>query len=358
MHRIPCFAATLASLITGCASAPSLEGRTVTSALEHTEATRLGRAIAPRAAANAGKTGIHAIPEPRDAFAARAILAAAADRSLDVEYYIWHGDETGYLLFEALWQAAERGVRVRLLLDDNNTAGLDETIAALDAHLNIEVRLYNPLFNRGVRALNYVTDFTRLNHRMHNKSFTADNQATIVGGRNVGNEYFGEGSGVWFKDLDVIAVGPVAHDVSAAFDLYWRSSSAYPAASLVGGAGPDAAAALEAKFAEVRASPASKAYVESLRQTMLARELLDGKLPLEWTTAQLLRDDPAKTLDTTGRTDVLLLSALLQAAGRPEKSFDLVSPYLVPGEEGTAALVALAERGVQGSHPHQLAGGD
>ena len=291
MHRITAWLTVpLGALVMGCASAPSLEGRTVTTALDDTVGTRLGRAIAPLTAANPGKTGIHAIPDPRAAFAARGILAGTAERSLDVQYYIWHGDETGYLLFEALWAAAERGVRVRLLLDDNGTAGLDATIAALDAHPNIEVRLYNPVFNRNARALSFLTDFTRLNRRMHNKSFTADNQAAIVGGRNVGNEYFGEGSGVWFKDLDVIAVGAAVREVSAAFDLYWRSPSAYPAASLVAAPEPDAAATLKARFAEVRADPSAKSYLESLRETTLVRELLEGRLEIEWTTAQLFRE--------------------------------------------------------------------
>ncbi len=128
---------------------------------------------------------------------------------------------------------------MRLLLDDHNTSGLDPTIAALDAHPNIEVRLYNPVVQRDARTLNFLTDFTRVNHRMHNKSFTADNQVTIVGGRNIGNEYFGAGSSVVFADRDVIAVGPAVRDVSNEFDLYWNSQSAYPAASLVGAPGPD-----------------------------------------------------------------------------------------------------------------------
>jgi len=337
----------VALLIMGCQNQPSLENRTMTSAFADTDGTRLGRAIAPDAARNQGKSGIYALPEPGDAFAARALLAAAAEKSLDVQYYIWHGDLIGYLLFEALWQAADRGVRVRLLLDDNNTAGLDETIAALDAHPNIEVRLYNPLFHRGFRPLNYVTDFTRVNRRMHNKSFTADNQATIVGGRNVGDEYFGAGSGVGFKDLDVIATGAVVPEVSRTFDLYWNSQSAYPAASLVGSASSDAAPALKRKFESVRANPEATAYVKALRDTTLVRDLLVGELPLDWASVQLLRDDPAKTLDTSGRKDVLLLSAMLQAVGRPAKSFDLVSPYLVPGKHGTKAIVGLAKQGVR-----------
>jgi putative cardiolipin synthase len=150
-----------------------------------------GRAVTPAIAATPGKTGIHALLEPRDAFAARVLLAAATEKSLDVQSYIWHGGQVGYLMFEAFWQAAERGVHVRLLLDDHNTHGLDPTIAALDAHPRIDVRLYNPVVQRDARALNFLTVFTRVNHRMHNKSFTADNQVSVVGGRNIGNEYFG-----------------------------------------------------------------------------------------------------------------------------------------------------------------------
>ena len=169
MCRILAWAvAALAALVTGCASLPSLDGRTASSAVTDTAETRLGRAVGPGVAANPGKTGILALPEPYDAFAARVLLAAAAEKSLDVQYYIWHGDQVGYLMFEALWRTAERGVRVRLLLDDFNTRGLDPTIAALDAHPNIEVRLYNPVLHRDTRALNFLTDFARANRRMHN----------------------------------------------------------------------------------------------------------------------------------------------------------------------------------------------
>ena len=240
---------TLASLLTGCASLPAPQGRTETTALTDTADTRLGRAVTPGVTANPGKTGIHALPNPQDAFAARVLLAGAAEKSIDAQYFLWHGDQVGNLLFEALWRAAGRGVRVRLLIDDVNTAGLDATLAALDAHPDIEVRLYNPFVQRTARALNFLADFTRLNHRMHNKSFTVDNQASVVGGRNIANEYFGAGAGVGFADLDVIAVGPAVRDVSREFDLYWNSASAYPAAGFVGTPGPEAAAALEARFA-------------------------------------------------------------------------------------------------------------
>ena len=214
----------LAGLATaGCATLPSLDGlQQPSSAYTDTGDTRLGQAIDAGAAGHPGKSGVYALSKPLDAFAARVLLARAAERSLDVQYYIWHGDVTGYLMFEEIWKAAERGVRVRLLIDDNGISGLDPTMAALDSHANIEVRLFNPFANRSMRMLGYATDFSRLNHRMHNKSFTADGRATIVGGRNIGDEYFGAGQHISFADLDVIAVGPAATDVGAAFDLYWN----------------------------------------------------------------------------------------------------------------------------------------
>jgi putative cardiolipin synthase len=338
----------LTSLLAGCATAlPSIEGRRDTTALTDTASTRLGRVLADDVAAHPGKTGVHPLGRPRDAFATRALLAAAADRSLDVQYYIWHGDSVGYLLFEALWQAAERGVRVRLLLDDNNTSGLDPTLAALDAHPNIEVRLYNPFVQRSGRVFGYLTDFERLNRRMHNKSFTADNQVTVVGGRNIGGEYFGVGSDVVFADLDVLAVGAAVGEVSKEFDLYWNSPSAYPAASFVGTPGPDGAGNLKARFTAARADPESVAYVEAVRTTPVVRDILEKKLSFEWATTRLVHDDPAKTLDTSTRKEHLLFPALVQAMGKPEKTLDLVSPYFVPGEDGTAALVALARSGVK-----------
>src|SRR5690606_2633965 len=133
----------------------------------------------------------------------------------------WHGDTTGMLLFKAVHAAAERGVRVRLLLDDNGIPGLDDELAALDTHPNIDVRLFNPFLVRTPKLIGYLTQFPQANRRMHNKSLTVDNQATIIGGRNVGDEYFGATRDMLFTDLDVLAVGPVVNDVSADFDRYW-----------------------------------------------------------------------------------------------------------------------------------------
>jgi putative cardiolipin synthase len=333
MPRIVC---ALLLVAAGCASLPQVE-RAPTNALSDVQGTRLGKALAAGLEAHPGKSGIHPLADGRDAFAARVLLARAAERTLDVQYYIFRGDTTGRLLREALWQAAERGVRVRLLIDDNTTRGLDEGLAALDAHANIEVRLFNPYANRGFRLAEALTDFSRVNRRMHNKSFTADNLATIVGGRNVGDEYYAAEADVAFADLDVLAVGAVVPAVSVQFDAYWNSPSAYPAASLM------APATWKALDADPRAAP----YVEALRTTTLVRELLAGELPLEWAAARVVADDPSKVLHPPERKELHMLPRLAAALGEPARELDLVSPYFVPTQDGTDALVALAKRGVK-----------
>ena len=310
-------------------------------ALTDTANTRLGQALAPLVKANAGKTGIHALDNARDAFAARVLLARAAERSLDVQYYIWHADTSGALLAHELWQAAERGVRVRLLLDDNNTRGMDESIAALDAHPNIEVRLFNPYASRGFRLGELATDFARLNRRMHNKSFTADNQAAIVGGRNVGDEYFGADSPVAFADLDVLAVGAVVPEVSAAFDAYWNSESAYPASSLI--EQPGRLRTLE----KIEEQPEAARYLQAVRSTPLVQMLLSGRLPLDWAQARVVQDDPAKVLHPPEQTELHLLPRLEAAMGKPLRELDLVSPYFVPTKDGAAALSTFAHSGIR-----------
>jgi len=337
----------LASLAIACSDEPAPGAKPVTQAIQNTDGTRLGRAVSPIVTERPGRTGIHALPHPHDAFAARALLAEGAEKTIDAQYYMWHGDITGTLLFEKLWRAADRGVRVRLLVDDNNTAGLDETLATLDSHANLEVRLYNPLTHRRVRALSYLLAPRRLNRRMHNKSFTVDNQASVIGGRNVGDEYFAAGHGVVFTDLDVLCVGRAVGDVSAEFDRYWNSPSAVPAAWLLPSAGAEHARRLESRFESVREEPDAQEYVRALRETTLVRELLEGGLDLEWTNARLVFDDPAKTLDTERRDDLLLLPHMLNLVGRPARTLDLVSPYFVPMEDGTAVFQELARSGVR-----------
>jgi cardiolipin synthase C len=335
------------SLLAGCASLPSLQDRPATYAMEPDAATPLGQAVTARTQQHPGKTGITPIPDGRIAFGTRMLLARAASRSIDIQTYIWHDDATGTLLFEEIMQAARRGVRVRLLLDDiNTTDSLDRILAMLMHQPNIELRLYNPFVDRSTKVTGLLTDFTRLNRRMHNKSFTVDNLVTVVGGRNIADEYFEAAQEEGLVDLDVIAIGEAVHPVSAQFDLYWNSASAYPATAILAGVKAANSKDLEQRAEEVQASPAAAAFAAAIRTTTEVQNLLEGKLNIEWTTAQLINDDPAKTLRPSSEADLELLPKLQAALGNPSASLDLVSPYFVPGDKGTEALEALARRGV------------
>jgi putative cardiolipin synthase len=335
-----------ACLTVGCTTLPSLENRSSSTADMDTATTRLGRANAPRVIAHPGMSGFHTLPDGRDAFAARVRLAQTAERTLDVQYYIWCKDMTGTLLFAALRQAGDRGVRVRLLLDDNNTAGLDATLTALDAHPNIEVRLFNPFVFRGFRALGYLTDFGRANRRMHNKSFTADSQAAIIGGRNIGDAYFGAADDMLFTDLDVMAIGPVVDQVSKDFDRYWSSNSSYPVGRLLGTVNPAALEELSRAALEIEHSPRAVAYTRALRASSSVDDLVKGSLNLEWAPARMISDDPAKGLGLAEPGD-LLFDKIEETMGEPVADLNMVSPYFVPTDAGVSAFATLASRGVK-----------
>lgn len=324
---------------------PPPAGRGPSAPLPDTGATRLAEAVQPLARANPGLSGIHPLRDSRDAFAARVQLARMAERSLDVQYYIWRNDMSGTLLFEALHEAAQRGVRVRLLLDDNHTQGLDETLAALDAHPRFEVRLFNPLAVRNPRWIGYLGDFPRLNRRMHNKSFTADGQVTIIGGRNVGDEYFAIAGDLVFSDLDILAVGPVVASVTGDFDRYWSSASSYPVEQLLPPATPQALERLHAAASRLQGDEAAAAYMNAVRELPVVRDMLDERLTFTWARTCMLSDDPAKALGLADR-ETLLPAQLEAVFGNPAARLDLVSAYFVPGEQGTEALAAMARRGI------------
>jgi len=333
--------------LTAC-SLPPLDDRSASSALaqETAAGTRLGQALAPQTAARPGRSGIYALSDPLEAFATRALLMRAAQRTLDVQYYIWHDDTTGALLVQELLAAAGRGVRVRLLLDDVGTSGLDAQWSALDQHPLIEVRLFNPMVVRRPKALGYLTDFARANRRMHNKSLTADNQATVIGGRNIGDEYFGATDGVLFADLDVLAVGPIVPEVSQDFDRYWASNSSYPVGPLLAPSHAAQRQRLDARLAQVVAAPATQNYRRAVVQAPFVQQLLQGVLPLEWSQVRMVSDDPAKGLARAPRAG-LLLTQLAPIIGEPQRALDLVSPYFVPTQAGVAAFAQLRQRGIR-----------
>lgn len=324
---------------------PSLEGRSETVVIAASAETPLGAAVLAQAAGHTDKSGVRSLRSGLEAYAARVLLTRAAQDSIDVSSYIWKDDMTGMLLLDELRQAADRGVRVRLLVDDNGTSRLDPELVALDGHPNAEVRLFNPFVLRNPRFLSFGFDFVRLNRRMHNKSFTVDGVATVIGGRNIGDIYFDSGADMNFMDFDVLAVGQAAADVGTDFDAYWASASAYPAHLLIE-PHPGGLEQLAQEAAALRRSVAASEYEASLRATPLVRNLLDRTLGLEWVGVQLVSDDPAKGLGLA-RRDGLMISRLGGILGGPARSVDLVSAYFVPGARGEALLADWARQGLR-----------
>jgi putative cardiolipin synthase len=285
-------------LIAGCAPGlprVSPELKPFSTALAPDTDTHFGRTTMPLAGAHPGRSGFYVLRNDIEALAARLLLAERAERSIDVQYYLLHADLTGYVFVEQLLKAADRGVRVRILLDDITTEGHDPGLVALDSHPNIEVRIFNP-FSRSVpRLWNFVVDFDRVNHRMHNKSMTFDNQATIVGGRNIGDEYFDARADMNYNDLELFAVGPVVQEVSAEFDTYWNSAAVVPVQALLGPAEPQALerlrVTLKARADEARQTTYRTAFSSSLSELFGFRAE-----DVQWAPWRVVYDPPEKAL--------------------------------------------------------------
>jgi cardiolipin synthase C len=288
------------------------------------------------------------------AFAYRAGTAAAAERSLDVQYYLWQADFTGKLLAAELLRAAERGVKVRVLIDDLDARAKHDLFAIADLHPNVEVRIFNPFYDRyGVigQWSEFVLRGSRLNRRMHNKAWVADNRVAIVGGRNIGDEYFGASEQSNFSDTDVVLVGPVVEQVSREFDAYWNSPDAVPVSRFEARKPkPEQLQQLSLAAAQFSHEAGETPYIEALRDPAQRAELLRRAPPLVRASGiRVLADDPGKigAEEAEGLHPSLVLNALMQVVGQASSEVLVVSPYFVPGRQGAANLVESAQRGIR-----------
>ena len=306
------------------------------------------RQCGPRVAAHPGKSGLHPFSDARDALAARLILADAAERSLDVQYFTWNKDMVGRALLERLFRAADRGVRVRLLLDDLGTVPSDGVLLTIDSHPNIEVRMFNPVAMRSLRMLGIVADFARINRRMHNKSFLADGQVAIVGGRNIGDEYFGASAAANFADLDLAVIGPVVSEVSDAFELYWTHRTAVPISALSRQTTtPEQFAAKRAGLIVHHAAAAQSEYADTVRESEFVRQFQNGAVTYFWGQATIVSDHPDKVLTSSAKTETHLAPKLREVVDKTERELFLVSPYFVPRKNGVALLAGVRQRGAR-----------
>lgn len=333
---------------------PRLDGTSAPSAAyDGLLETPLGLRIQADTARNPGDSGLYMLGEGLDAFAARVAMVDRARHAVDAQYYIFHDDVTGSILLDRLLGAADRGVRVRLLIDDLGSDGIDDLLAAADVHEHLEVRLFNPRargpWNWFAKTLDLLGRPRRINHRMHNKMLTADGVVGVVGGRNVGDEYFDAAEDVNFGDLDVLAFGPVVEELGASFDEYWNSEFT----ERLEGWGPfrrgqSDLERLRGRLARVVEESRSSPYARRLEGSDFVKEAAKGDLPLIWAPTHAHSDRPSKIVARGDELEDSLLLARLREAGRPaERELLIVSPYFIPGKVGTQRLVEDEARGVE-----------
>lgn len=311
-------------------------------------ATALDRLVDTACAAHPGLDGLANLIDPKDAFAARSLSAGAAGRSLDLIYYIWQTDTSGWLLMADVMAAADRGVRVRLLLDDVNVQGFDLAFLGLNQHPNIEVRLFNPLRNRGHwlrRALEFAMGLSRFNRRMHGKVWIADGRLAILGGRNIGDTYFGApGSGARLShDADMLLVGAKVTEAERVFDTFWNLGLSLPILTLWPSFRLNERR-FRRRLARRSAAPLAATFRRQAIAGRTAAEMLGERL--RWTDrVTLLSDPPDKALGRRGGPWLLdSIADLLRGAGTEVL---LTTPYFVPGTPGLTLITDLARKGVQ-----------
>lgn len=343
VRRILIFSAGL--LIAGCATTlPTDYARIPSAALEDPEQTELGRFFESEMATYPDRSGVVLIPTGEWAFRARAGLSNQAEKTIDAQYYIWDVDTSGTILAERILRAADRGVRVRILLDHLTTKDTDFKFSRMAYHPNIEIRLFNPFANRGFRVLEFLFNLKRLNHRMHNKTFIVDNAVAIVGGRNIGDNYFGVDTDSNFRDLDLVMVGPVVQDVSKSFDQFWNSEFSVPISAVIEETLSEHESQ-ERKAAVYRWVEEIKDYPYPIDTTpdAVMTKLEEFRENFIWAPTRVIYDEPDK-LETNEEE---VADQLIKLGKEKDHEVIFEAAYLVPGPEGVERTRFNKENGIR-----------
>ena len=341
-------------LASGCATLPTDFERTESYALTDTGDTLLARIADPAEAEHPKQSGFHLLADGLEALEARLAMVDLAERSVDVQTYQWRSGLAGGLLAIRLWNAAERGVRVRVLIDDFLLEDNDLNLAAFDAHPNTEVRIFNPFGARVEplpifrlrRTLELVTDLQRLNHRMHNKSFVVDDQMAIIGGRNIADYYYGLGEEFNFIDFDLLLIGPQVDDISRGFDEFWNSAWAYPITAFADHPTP---ADITRRLGETRARVDGKRREIGIPASIeIERKGLERFIgELEWANAEVVFDDPDKVKGRNPKGGAKVSAKLRELGAQTESELIIISPYFVPGPIKGTLVERLLEAGAR-----------
>ncbi len=314
---------------------------------QDTSQTHLAKIILPLREKQPQLTGYHLLHDPLEALAARLHLIEQAEKTLDLQYYIWDNDKIGSLALHALIQAADRGVKVRLLIDDNNAKAMEGIYLALSQHPNIDIKLYNPYRFRRLRVIDLILDLPRMNRRMHNKSFIADQQISLIGGRNMGNQYYNVSDQYQFSDVDVMLVGSANDEIVHSFDEYWNDEYAYNVRDLLSPSQhslrfPE----LKQQLTEHAAQASVQNYLDLANRSQSFENWLNHHIQLDWVPATVLKDSPAK-IKQNALPDDYLYHQLGETLYAPVSSLDIISAYFIPEESGTEILTKLAKQGVK-----------
>ena len=340
---------SIAITVTGCSTLPkhTIESIPETTLQVDTTQTTLAQIIQPLQEQHPELTGYLVLFEPLEALSARLRLIDKAEKTLDLQYYIWDNDKVGALALHALIRAADRGVRVRLLIDDNNAKSTEGIFLALAQHPNIEVKLFNPYRFRKYRALDMILDLKRINRRMHNKSFIADHQVALIGGRNMTNQYYNVSDNYQFSDVDVMLVGSAVKDISHSFDEYWNHEYAYKVQEVVKQSAHRLSYdSLKQQLDEHYKRITVQNYLDLTSNSQAIDSLMSRDIPLDWVKAEVVKDSPDKIKSKAKKKEHLNFQ-LIQQLEQPEKNVDLISAYFVPEKKGAKMLTDLAEDGIK-----------
>jgi len=339
---------SIAITISGCSTLPkhSIEPTQVISIKVDTSETTLAQIIDPLQQQNPDLTGYYVLFDPLEALAARLRLIDKAEKTLDLQYYIWDNDKVGAVALHALIRAADRGVKVRLLIDDNNAKQTEGIFLALAQHPNIEVKLFNPYRFRKYRGIDMVLDLKRINRRMHNKSFIADHKVALIGGRNMTNQYYNVSDSYQFSDVDVMLVGTAVNDISNSFDDYWNHDYAYDVQEVVKQKSHRLSyESLKQQLDEHYKKVTVQNYLDLTSNSQAIDSLINRDIALDWVKAEVVKDSPDKIKSKAKKQEHLNFQ-LINHLEKPEKNIDLISAYFVPEKKGAKILSELAQDGV------------
>lgn len=337
----------LLSGLAGCATPLPDHDMPPSYALEAPHHGLLHNYVRSQPAGSDSMSGFYLLDRGVDALSARLQLIETAQVSLDLQYYIYSQDVTGGLIAESVLAAADRGVRVRILLDDLGNALPDATLATLDRHTHIDVRLFNPVHirHRWFRLPGKIIEFGRINHRMHNKLMIVDSLAMITGGRNIGDEYYAL-SETEFRDVDLLGIGPISREAVSSFDAFWNSPAAIPASVVFADANQSALNLARDQLRLFRKREARSDYIKAMEASAFTQALSGGRLALYWGESEWLADPPGKAVTDSVKNEKPYLARILADHVRGVRTELLMkSAYFIPGDGGVELLKGMVSKG-------------